>query len=284
MMPRLDPEEDPMLSTRTTGLAVLAVAVLAACGGGAKPAVSVSLKTTTGATSTTSPGGSSTAGADLGNGIALTELRMIVRRITLFPVPQAPEAKPTPADMDTEHPEADDRDDFPRSSFGPFAVDAAFTSTSGTAIQPVFDADVDKGTYAGARIAVNTLDRGASTTDPILSALQGLHASIVVDGTIDGQAFEFKTPMRVAQWKKGPIVVGEGTTNLTLDVNASGWFTGPDGTTRLDPRSGADRGEILENIRCSIRLIQDRDRDGKPDDGDDDVPEGCGGGHGHAGD
>ncbi len=265
-----------MQSIRSTVVAVLALAALAACGGN-KPNVSVSLKTTTGRTSAAAVAASST-GADLGNGIALTEVRMIVRRVTLFPAPPAQDPKPAPSDVDAEHPEADDHDDLPRSSFGPFAVDATFTSTSGAGLHPVFDADVDKGTYAGARIAINTLRKDFQTTDPVLSALQGLHASIVVDGTIDGQAFEFKTPMRVAQWKKGPIVVGDKTTNLTLDVDASGWFTAPDGKTRLDPRSHEDRGEILENMRCSIRLIQDDDRDGEPDDGDHDRPEGCGGG------
>ena len=256
---------------------LLSVAGLAACTG-QKPNVSVSLKTAAGPTGSTSATATSTGGADLGNGIVLSEVRMSVRRVTLFPTAQAPEAKPTPDQMDTEHPEADDQDDLPRSSFGPFAVDATFTSTSGTAIHPAFDASVDKGTYAGARIVVNTLKKDSSTTDPVLTALQGLHASIVVDGTIDGQAFEFKTPMRVAQWKKGPIVVGDGTTNLTLDVDTRGWFTAGDGTTRLDPRERSDRGEILENIRCSIRLIQDDDRDGEPDDGDHDRPEGCAGG------
>jgi hypothetical protein len=246
---------------------LLAVTGLVACNGGQKPNVSVSMKVAT----TTS---SSTGGADLGNGIVLSEVRMDVRRITLFPTPQTPDAKPAPSEMDTENPGADDHDELPRSSFGPFAVDAQGTSLSG-GIHPVFDADVDKGTYAGARIAVNTLRRDAQTSDPVLSALQALHASIAIDGTIDGQKFEFVTPMRVAQWKKGPIVVGDGTTNLTLDVDPRGWFTAPDGKTRLDPRQQSDRGEILENLRCSIRLFKDDDRDGEPDDGDRDVPEGC---------
>ncbi len=247
---------------------LLAVTALVACGGAAqKSNVSVSLKSAATAQS-------SSGGADLGNGIVLTEVRMVVRRITLFPTAQTPDPKPTAAELDTDHPEADDQDALPRSSFGPFAVDAVGSSLTG-GLHPVFDADVDKGTYAGARIAVNTLRHDLQTSDAVLSAMQALHASIAIDGTVDGQAFEFKTPMRVAQWKKGPIVVGDGTTNLTLDVDPRGWFTAPDGKTRLDPRQPEDRGEILENVRCSIRLFKDDDRDGEPDDGDHDLPEGC---------
>ncbi len=256
-----------MRSIRWTAVP-LALAALFACNG-QKPNVSVSLKTAAMAQA-------STGGADLGNGIALNEVRMVVRKITLFPAPTAA-AQPTSTASDVEVPDVDDKDDLPRSSFGPFAVDTTFTSTSGTGIHPVFDADVDKGTYAGGLIAVNTLRKDFQTTDAVLAAMQALHASIAIDGTIDGETFEFKTPMRVAQWKKGPIVVGEGTTNLTLDVDPTGWFTAPDGKTRLDPRSPTDRGEILENIRCSIRLFKDDDRDGKPDDGDEDRPEGCAG-------
>lgn len=248
---------------------LLTAAALTACKSGQKN-VSVSLKTTS------TPATSTTAGttADPQNGIVLTEVRMVVRKITLFPTQQTPDAKPPSSDMDTEHPEADDQDELPRSSFGPFAVDFPGSSLTG-GIHPVFDADVDKGTYAGARIAVNSLKHDFQTTDPVLSAMQGLHASIAIDGTIDGATFEFKTPMRVAQWKKGPIVVGDGTTNLTLDVDPTGWFTAPDGKTRLDPRLDTDRGQILENIRCSIRLFKDDDRDGEPDDGDHNEPEGC---------
>jgi hypothetical protein len=249
---------------------LLTLAGLLACNSGQKSNVSVSLKTAPTAQA-------STGGADLKNGIVLTEVRMVVRKITLFPAPSAA-ATPTTTASDADVPDADDKDELPRSSFGPFAVDALGSSLAG-GIHPVFDADVDKGTYAGGLVVVSTLRKDSQATDPVLSAMKALHASIAIDGTIDGQAFEFQTPMRVAQWKQGPIVVGDGTTNLTLDVDPTGWFTAPDATTRLDPRSSTDRGEILENIRCSIRLFKDDDHDGKPDDGDEDWPEGCGGHH-----
>ncbi len=247
---------------------LLAGLALAACGSSNKGNVSVALKTapTTQAV---------TGGADLKNGIVLSEVRMVVRKIVLFPTAQPQEPKPTPTEMDEDRGDMDDQDEHPHSTFGPFPVDIGADTLSG-GIPPAFDASVDKGTYAGARVVVNTVKKDAQPTDTVLQGMQKLHASIAIDGTIDSKSFEFVTPMRVAQWKKGPITVGDGTTNLTLDVDPTGWFTPHDSNkTRLDPTDPNDRGEILENIRCSIRMFEDEDHDGKPDDGDENEPEGC---------
>jgi len=247
---------------------LLAVATLVACGA-EKGTVSVSLKTAAVAADAAS------GGADLGNGIVLTEARMVVRRIDLLSSPPPPEATPTPEDADDpdDDLDADDLDGFQGTHFGPFAVDVKGDDLDG-GIHPAFDALVDAGAYAGARISVNT-PSSRFPADPVLAAMQALHASIVADGTIDGEPFRFKTPMQVSQWKAGPIEVGAGTRNLTLDVDPRGWFERWDGAGRLDPRESSDRGQILANIRCSIRLYLDDDHDGIPDDdgeGDHDAP------------
>jgi hypothetical protein len=102
------------------------------------------------------------------------------------------------------------------------------------------------------------------------------HASIRVDGTMDGVGFTFSTPMALKQEREGPIVVDPKTgANVTLDFDASGWFKAADGG-KLDPTDPADRGQILANIRASIRVVSDDDHDGKEDghhhDGDRDKP------------
>lgn len=125
---------------------------------------------------------------------------------------------------------------------------------------------------------VNTVSQEAAGQDAGLAAMQALHASIVADGTVDGQTFELATPFRVAQCHRGAFTEGSGTTNLTFDVSYRGWFTGEMGR-RLDPRLSEDRGQILENVRCSIRLFPDARMDGHSDDGDegqdDEGREGC---------
>ncbi len=235
----------------TTWIGLLASAAIAAACGSRNGTLSLTVRAQASAATATS------GGADLGNGIVLSEVRMVVRRLTVLDA----EGMAEPAGSARD--DADDK----RPGLGPFFVDVQGDMVK-QGIHPSFDGDVPAGTYAGARISINTVSRKQAEGNASLQAMQALHASIVADGTIDGSSFEFVTPMQVTQAKPGPIVVGTHTTNLTLDVDPSGWFTSPGGT-RLDPRDPEDRGAILANIRCSIRLFRDDDRDGLPDDGDD---------------
>jgi hypothetical protein len=75
--------------------------------------------------------------------------------------------------------------------------------------------------------------------------------------------FTFSTPMDVRQKREGKLVVGEGS-SVTLDFDPTHWFDGPSG--RLDPTDPTNRWAILANIRSSIRILKDTDRDGDDDD------------------
>ncbi len=253
----------------TTWMGLLATAAgAAACSssGNGKLALTVRNQASAAAVATTAP-----AGVDLGNGIVLTEVRMVVRRLTLLEALVAPDGGADggimPATESGDGGTEDDADESEGPGIGPFFVDVLGDALK-KGIHPSFDGSVPKGTYSGARISVNTVSAAQAKGNPGLEAMQALHASIVADGTIDGTAFEFATPIQVSQVKGGPITIGDKTTNLTLDVDPTGWFTGADGA-RLDPRDSTALGQILENIRCSIRLIRDDDGDGLPDDGDD---------------
>jgi hypothetical protein len=91
------------------------------------------------------------------------------------------------------------------------------------------------------------------------------HASILVDGTMDGVAFQFSTPMALTQKREGALVVDADTgANVTLDFDASTWFKTADGG-KLDPTDPTDQGAILANIRASIRVVSDDDHDGEED-------------------
>jgi hypothetical protein len=164
----------------------------------------------------------------------------------------------------------DDRDDEGEDGEvvrGPFLIDLSGEPLAG-GIHQAFDTQVPAGTYDEVCFVVNSVSMPMARPAPGLAAMQALHASIAIDGAIDGKRFEFTTPFEVKQCRRGSFSVGTGTTGLTFDVNYHGWFTGHAGG-RLDPNASRDRGDILENIRCSIRIFADRDRDGHPDDGDD---------------
>ena len=114
---------------------------------------------------------------------------------------------------------------------------------------------------------VSTTRAGGNQT---LIDLANAHASILVDGFVQvdpstSVPFSFKTPMDVRQKREGKIVLGEGS-NVTLDFDPTHWFDGPSGLLDPNDTSRGTRGEILENIRASIRILSDDDRDGKDDD------------------
>lgn len=236
----------------------------AACSSNGKLALTVSTKATAAAAM------ASTGGADLGNGIVLNEVRVVVRRLTLAqaavpPDGGLPEGMGSTGDGGTgDDLENEIENEGP--GIGPFFVDVQGDALK-QGIHPSFDGMVPKGTYGGALISIDTVSQAQAQGNAGLQAMQVLHASIAVDGTFNGTAFEFTTPIEVTQTKAGPITVGDKTTNLTLDVDPSHWFSDSSGAA-LDPSDPSNLGAILENIRCSIRLIVDDDEDGLPDDGD----------------
>lgn len=282
------------------GAATLAVAgAFGACsshGGG-----NVALNARTGPTATADDGGmgdagmgdgGTAAGVDLGNGIVVERIRILVRKLEMDVVATTGDGGLAQGDGgmddgglsmgDAGHDDDLDGDDHDGENDdgdhgggdvvrGPFLIDLSGAPLA-SGVHEAFDSDVPAGTYHEVCFDVNTISKPMTSadggTDPGLAGMQALHASIVADGTIDGQAFEFTTPFEVAQCHRGTVTVGSGTTNLTFDVDYRGWFTGDNGE-RLDPNAPMDRGQILQNIRCSIRIFPDKDRDGHSDDGDD---------------
>ncbi len=250
--------------------AAAALALAAACSGSGTGTLSV--RATTGASATSAAvdaDGGATPGLDLGNGIVLTEVRLFVRRIVLeTAAPDGGAATCSACSACTgctgescEHcEECDDCEDAAdHVKAGPVLVDLKGAELIG-GIHAVLDASVPAGDYSEVKFVISQVSRKLAKEHPELAAMKDLHASIVVDGTIDGTAFEFRTPMHVQEERDGTFQVGSGTSVLTLLVDPSGWFTGDHGQ-RLDPRAPRDRGEILENIRCSFRVLSDGDHD-----------------------
>jgi hypothetical protein len=168
--------------------------------------------------------------------------------------------------------------------FGPFAVDLTGSALV-QGIHQQFDIPVPAGTYREIKFKIDTINAEKAGSDAVLADMAAQHASIAIDGTIDGTPFHFTTPMEVESKHEGAITVDPSTgAGLTLDISPTTWFTAADGTTRLDPNSTTDQGAILANLRASLRLAHDDDMDGC----DDDDAAGCedhhgdgGGGSGH---
>jgi len=191
--------------------------------------------------------GPSTAGAGasaVAPGIAIGTIRIAIRKLALEPAGGGAEVK-----------------------VGPFGISVSGSSP----IHQVFDTSVPAGDYRELKLVVDTVNASEAGSDATLLALAGLHASIAVDGTVSGDGggpFTFTTPMEVDQERNGTFTVGSGsaaTSNVTLDVDPSGWFLAPDGSS-LDPRDPVNRGQILANIRASIRAFPDDDENGEDEE------------------
>jgi hypothetical protein len=257
--------------------ALVVVGIALACSKGSK-GLSVSTRT-----SADAPAGPAATSLDLGNGIVIERIRMVVREVEVEggdaacpddgsggPGAGTMQAKHDGGDDDAEHEDGESGEDCDHGlEFGPFLVDVAGADLSG-AVTWAFDVPVPAGTYDEIEIEVNTLPAGKAGLDEGLAAMADLHASIAVDVTVDGEPFLYTVPMELEQEKEGAFVVDDATApNLTLDFDPSGWFGGT-GDARLDPRDPEANGAIRANIRASIRLDRDDDHDGCDDDGHDD--------------
>lgn len=248
--------------------AALLGALLVGCTAGTR--LSVSSQSDTGGAATVAQS------LDLGNGIVLDEVWMVVRRIELSGgalCPPAPEgrvpslalvtADEDPGGGDAGDPdEGDDADDECALRYGPFPVVLTGGDLASGVLSWEFDVTVPQGTYGELEVQVNTIPEGKAGDDPVLLAMAEAHASVIVTGTVDGAPFTFATPVAFTQ-EREPFAVPEEGTNLTLEFDASTWFAGAAGG-RLDPLDPYARTEITSNIRASLRLFEDDDMDGSP--------------------
>lgn len=265
-----------------------AVVVLAACSGSSKGGLSVSAK----GAATAPPAAKSTL--DGGNGLTIDRVRLVVRKVevegenatcTPATTPTAPatgmaQGAAGAADHGGDGSGGDGSDDGEECEIeaGPFLVDLSGAALVG-GIHFAFDVPVPAGTYEELKFKIDTLSAEKAAAAPVeaqragLAELAGLHASVAVDGTLDGTApFHFTAALETTQKREGSIVVDAQGAALTLDVDPSHWFQAADGS-KLDPTDPGAVGAILANIRASVRVVHDEDHDGH-----DDEQEGHGGG------
>ena len=152
-------------------------------------------------------------------------------------------------------------------------------------VQKVLDSTVPAGTYDKIKFQIHRLqaaDNVAGAAD-----LVAKNASILVDGTFNGTAFQFATSLEAEQELEGKFVIDSTSQNITLNFDPSQWFVS--GTTVLDPSDAANKLAIEANIKSSLAAFQDDDEsghenhhgddDGADDDAGDDHGGGGGGGH-----
>ncbi|MEZ4417035.1 MAG: hypothetical protein R3E10_14885 [Gemmatimonadota bacterium] len=144
-------------------------------------------------------------------------------------------------------------------------------------VDQVLAVDVPADTYEELEFEIHTLSGDRQAALDLVAAHPEMDGvSIRVEGTFNGQSFEFNETLSEEQEIEfsEPLVIAEdtGPTNLTLTLDVTGWFKRSNGSL-IDPSSagpeGANRNLVRDNIRRSIRAFEDEDRDGQDRHGDD---------------
>ena len=228
------------------------VLTLAACSGSGSSQVALSARAGTAASTAATATGQQAQPLDLGNGIILTRVRVVLSEVKL---------------EGTASTDAGTGDEVEFKS-APVLLDLSGPSLDNGTTQQITLADVKPGTYREIKFKIHkpsVSDTGVSA-DAGLAAMAGQGFSIVVNGTIDGAQFTFNSAVDAQQQAEGTFNFSDGNHALTLNLDATTWFVGT-GTSRLDPRnpSGTVRSQIENNIQNSFKAFQDDDHNGRED-------------------
>ena len=220
----------------------------------------------------------SSGSLDLGQGISISEVQVVVKRITLhLPESEAADggsddggdtdggdsssslvASRSSADQGRDG-EIEDEAEDDEVKVGPFLVDLKGDALANKTLSTIFDGEVPTGTFREIKIVI--APAASVATDG---------SSIAITGTLDGgtanaKEFTFKSSLHAAQKIESEVTVtSDGAQNVTLTIDPSSWFKDPAGN-RLDPTDPANQSQIEANIKQSIKGFCDRDRDGEDD-------------------
>ncbi|TMB30873.1 MAG: hypothetical protein E6J61_11675 [Deltaproteobacteria bacterium] len=228
---------------------LLVLTLAAACGGSGSSQVALSARAGTAASTAATAAGQQSQPLDLGNGIILTHLRVVLSEVKL---------------EGTASTDAGTTGDEVEFKTAPMLLDLAGASLDNGTTQQITISDVKAGTYREIKFKIHKL----SSSDPGVASDAALAAmashSIIVDGTIDGTAFTFTSAVDAQQQAEGTFNFGDGSHAMTLNLDASTWFGGT-GASRLDPRVGGNQSAIENNIQKSFKAFQDDDHNGRED-------------------
>jgi hypothetical protein len=206
------------------------VAVLAACSGSKSSSLSLSARAGSASTTTTTTPPAAT-------GVSLTRIRVALRDIEL---------------------RSRDGSNRAEIALGPVVIDLGSADLTSAGVQKVLDSTVPAGTYDKIKFEIHPLlasDKVAGADDLVKAG-----ASILIDGTFNGTAFQFATALEAEQELEGKFVIDANSQNITLNFDPTSWFLS--GTTVLDPSDAANKLAIEANIKASLAAFQDDDESG----------------------
>ena len=157
----------------------------------------------------------------------------------------------------------------------PLVIDLNLTGS----VQMIGVANLPFGTYREVEFKVHRIDSSnISSLSSVEKAsfadfLAGEQYSIIIEGSVyknGGAGLPFVVRSKVDAEQEydlnPPLVVSEAnpTANVTIVVSSSGWFRDSGGVL-LDPTDGRNESLIGENLKASMKVYKDDDRDGERD-------------------
>ena len=217
---------------------------LAACGGSGTAHVGLGARAGTTASTAAAASTQQAQPLDLKNGIVVTRLRVVLSEVKL-----ETDAASGEVEMKT----------------APLLIDLLEPDLESGTPREVNLAEVHAATYRELKFKIHKPSLGDSgvALDNGLFWMASENASVIVDGTVDGKPFTFKSGVDAQQSLEGTFTFGDGNHYVTLNLDPSAWFGGP-GTARLDPVE-SNRSRIENNVQQSFKAFQDDDHDGHRD-------------------
>jgi len=225
---------------------------LAACSSSNNSNVALGARAGSAASTAAAPLGQQAQALNTCDGFVITRLRMVLSEVKL-------EAEQTASDAGTSSGEIEFKS-------APSLLDLPQTALdSGTTTQ-VTVADVPAGTYHEITFKIHKISASEAGSDAGLQAMAAQNASVIVDYTKNGAvpaSGPFVSSVDAQQKLEGTFPLTDGDHSLTLNIDASTWFT--KGTTCLDPAVANNRSDIENNIQKSLKAYKDDDHDGHED-------------------
>lgn len=262
------------MNARSTFLSAALLAL--GCARGSQADLSVSARAATASSSSPTTTSAPASSLDVGNGISVDRVRVVVRRLRLEGTTASADGGAAGVIRTSAAHGSDDgsdagsggsgSDDLDESVLGPLLADLPASTIAG-GLQQIFQGTVPAGTYRELKIAIGPVGPDQAGTDAGLQQMATRQASIIIGGQVNGAAFEFVSGLTAEIDLEGQIVVSaDKGNNITLSVDPGLWFAGAGGAP-LDPTQAGNRSAIEDNIKRSIKAFQDDDRSGGDDHG-----------------
>ena len=235
---------------------------VAGLGDGASGAVSLSVTVPVTTSASFAPGAAlfDVVQNDSTNELVLTSVTLVLREVEL--------ERQNEDDCDDHMSGADDScEEF---SSGPMLLPLPL---DGSVDYVVAINDVPADTYDEVEFEIHKLESDSPADMDFINANPDFaDVSIRTEGTFNGNPFVFLSDLSQDQeYDLVPPLVVDGSAsavNLTLSIDVTTWFVAPDGTL-IDPetanKGGANERLVTENIKRSIDVYEDHDRDGHED-------------------